>query len=97
AIASGGGRKVTESIIRLRDYLLREISSKHEKATVNVDTLPYILGLDNYIKQRRRKLINARIDEALDAVIKMGLVAKINKMKGAKGQEKIEFILNLSF
>jgi hypothetical protein len=97
AIASGGGRKVTESIIRLRDYLLREISSKHEKAVINLDTLPYILGLDNYIKQKRRKLINSRVDEALDAVMKMGLVTGVNKITGAKGQDKIEFTLNLNF
>lgn len=97
AIASGGGRKVTESIIRLRDYLLREISSKHEKATVNTDTLPFILGLDNYIKQKRRKLINIRVDEALDAVTKMGLITKVNKITGAKGQNKVEFFLNLDF
>jgi len=101
AIASGGPKRVTTAIIRLRDYLLRSITNnkKQKRATIQIDKdrLPYILGLEIFIKQRRKKLIELRTTEAIKACLNLGLITKVNEITGAEGQSQYEFILNLEY
>ncbi|MDX2189804.1 MAG: hypothetical protein SFY32_08060 [Bacteroidota bacterium] len=101
SIAAQGASKVTESIIALRDYLLRSISANKNKGinitSINADKLPYILGLEKYIKEGRRSLINLRIKQALDASLNMGLIHKFEYSIGAENQKKVDFYLNLEF
>jgi len=96
-IASGGSHKVTEAITKLRDYLLRALSNKTYTVTINKTNLPYILGLDNYIKESRKKLISQRVEESLQAVKNLGLALEIKKITGAKYQPQYQFILNKDF
>lgn len=96
-IASGGSHRVTEAIIRLRDHLLRSISTKNYKILIDKKTLPHMLGLDNYIKESRKKLIAQRIEESLQAVKNLGLALEINEVTGAKYQPQYQFILNKDF
>jgi len=96
-IASGGSKKVTEAITRLRDYLLRAISNKNYEISINRETLPHILGLDNYIKESRKKLINQRIDESLQAVKNLDLALEIKEVTGANYQPQYQFTLNKDF
>ena len=88
-IASGGHLHVTESINALRDYMLREMSNKRYKCEINVDRLPYILKLENYIKNYRKKLIQQRIDGAIKAVRNLGIILDVEITDGARGQKKI--------
>ncbi|MES2389284.1 MAG: hypothetical protein V4543_14885 [Bacteroidota bacterium] len=101
AIAAGGNRKVTQSINNLRDHLLRAISSNKRKdnaiTEVNRDKLPFLLGLDKYVKESRQKLLNDSIQKALETVARMGLVLDVKEVTGAQGQDKLVFVLNLEY
>lgn len=96
-IASGGSLKVTGAITRLRDYLLRSKSNKVYTVKIDKENLPYILGLENYIKESRKKLISQRVEESLQAVKNLGLVIEVNEITGAKYQPQYQFILNKDF
>ena len=54
-IAAGGHKKVTASMQILLEYLLREISASRYSPQINEDKLPYMLGLEKYVKQNRKK------------------------------------------
>jgi len=98
--ARGGGR-VHSGITKLRDHLLRAISSQKNKGAdktyVNKEKLPSLLGLDRYVKEGRKKLINTRIEESIEACKELNLITEVKVIKGAKGQEKYEFTLNLDY
>jgi len=99
-IARGGGR-VHTAITQLRDYLIRAISTLKKKGierhTIDKENLPYILGLDNYIKDRRKKLIEQRIEESIETCKNLNIITEVNIITGAKGQAQYEFILNLNY
>ena len=101
AIAAGGARKVTQSINNLRDHLLRAVSSNRGKGVaateVNADKLPFLLGLDNYVRDSRKKLVADNIKKAVETVVNMGLVQEVKETKGAQGQDKYIFLLNLEY
>lgn len=96
-IASGGHQCVTESIVVLRDYMLREISSKRYQVEINEEKIPFLLRLDNYVKNRKKKLIQDRICGAIDAVKRLGIINDVEKVIGSKGQNKYIFFLNEHF
>lgn len=99
-IARGGGR-VHSGITNLRDYLLRAISSNKgkgaDKTYIDKEKLPYILGLEKYVKQSRKKLINIRIEESIETCKNLNLITEVNEVTGARGQSQYEFILNLDY
>lgn len=101
SIAAGGANKVTESICALRDYFLRSISNNKSKnityTSINYDKMPYILGLDKYIKEGRRSLINVRIKQAIEAALNIGVITEYKEVIGAENQKKFDFTLNLDF
>lgn len=96
-IASGGSHKVTTAIIKLRDHLLRYLSNKIYTVVIDKKNIPYMLGLDTYLKESRKKLITQRIEESLQAVKNMNLVIEIKDKTGANYQPQYEFILNKNF
>ncbi len=96
-IAAGGHFYISESMIVLRDYMLREISAKRFEVEINEDRLPYVLRLDNYIKSHRKKLIAERISSAIDCVKNLGIILEVDKVIGAEGQMKYIFKLNKNF
>jgi hypothetical protein len=96
-IASGGHRLVTESVIALRDYLLREISSKRRISEINEEKLVLILKLENYVKSKRKQRILDRISSAIQAAKNLGLITHYERVIGASGQWKYEFHLNGKF
>ncbi len=96
-IATGGHKLVTESVVALRDWMLREISTKRKTAEINDIKLPFLLKLDNYVQQKRKKLIQARVQSAIQAVKNLGLITDHEVVVGASGQWKHIFHLNLDF
>ena len=96
-IASGGASRVTESIICLRDYLLREISCKRRKCELNEETLINQLRLDSYAKAGRKKLVKQRISGAIKANENLRIISRTEVRTGAKGQKKYLFTLNPNF
>jgi hypothetical protein len=96
-IATGGHKLVTESVIALRDWMLREISTKRKIAEINDTKIPFLLKLDKYVQQKRKKLIQARVQSAIQAVKNLGLITHHEVVTGAQGQWKHIFHLNLDF
>ncbi|MFN8578846.1 MAG: hypothetical protein U0354_18615 [Candidatus Sericytochromatia bacterium] len=96
-IASGGVRKVTESNTRIRDYFLRELSNGHHYCEINDDKLPYVLGLDNFIKAGKKKRIEKKIQETLDFALKLKIITGFEIIDGSQGQSKYKFYLNTNF
>jgi len=54
-IAAGGHNKVTSSMQTLMEWMLRDLSAKRYKTEFNEENLPYMLGLEKYVKQNRKK------------------------------------------
>ena len=96
-IAAGGHRFVTESMIALRDYMFREISNKRYVVEINEDKFIYLLKLDNYIRAKRKKLIQQRVDGSIQFGRKLGLIESYERVIGAQGQWKYHFCLNEKF
>lgn len=96
-IASGGSMRVTESIIDLRDYLMREISNGRYKCELNEETLIEQIRLGNYAKSSRKKLLAQKLADAIEANTKLGIILESIKTVGASGQLKYTFILNQNF
>jgi hypothetical protein len=101
ALAAGGPKKVTTSIIRLRDYLMRAISANRGEGelveSISAAKMPYILGLEKYIAESRKKLVEQRVNEAIGTVEQMGLVKEVRERGGASGQKVYDFVVNRDF
>jgi hypothetical protein len=96
-VAAGGFNKVTEADNRLRDYLLREISAKRKKASINESKLIQILGLSGYKKEGRKKMVQQRILTAIQTCKNLGLLVDHKTLLGSEGQRKHEFTINEDF
>jgi len=84
-----------EAIIQLRDYLIRWLSTNNGPTTeIDEQRLYSQLGMEKYIREKRRKLIRKNTEKALKVVTTLGLVTKIERIIGAKGQWKYVFHLN---
>ena len=97
SIAAGGHYCVSESMIVLRDYMLREMSAKRYSVQINDERLPYILHLEKYISRRKKKIVTERIEGAIKAVKNMGIILDVQQSIGANGQVKHTFLLNEDF
>jgi len=96
-IASGGPLRITESIIDLRDYLMRELSNKRYNPEIDEETLIDQIRLRDIAKSGRRKRLHQRISDAIEANKKLGLILESKTDKGSKGQVKHIFTLNKNF
>lgn len=96
-IASGGVRKVTESNIKIRDYFLRELSNGHSTCEINDDKLPYILGLDNFIKAGKKKRIEKKVLDSITFALNLKIISNYEIISGSQSQDKYKFYLNTSF
>jgi dimeric dUTPase (all-alpha-NTP-PPase superfamily) len=85
-IAAGGHRQVTESMVTLRDYMLREISTKRFSPEINEENLVFILKLEKYVISSKKKLIQQRVASAIQFGKNLGLIESFERVIGAKGQ-----------
>jgi len=63
----------------LMEWMLRDLSAKRYKTEFNEENLPYMLGLEKYVKQNRKKLLQERIEKDVRAMINMGIVLEVEK------------------
>ncbi len=97
-IAAGGDhRNVTLAINTLRDYLLRELSARRYQCEINADKLPYVLKLDKYVREGRKKKIKETVEKAIQTCKSLGLLREFAETQGAEGQVKLVFTLNPDF
>lgn len=97
-IAVGGdAKRVTQAMHILSAWCAREISNKRYKSEINADKLPYVLKLDKYIQESRRKLIQTTIENAVQACKNLGLILDVSLEAGKAGQLKYVFTLNKDY
>lgn len=96
-IAVGGHNRVTSSMMTLMEWMLRELSNKRYRSEINEEKLPYLLGLDKYIKQNRKKLLQERIGKDIEAVTNMGIILRHEKIQNSTGGFKWIFHLNKDY
>jgi len=93
-IIAYGSHNVSEITLRLRDYLMREHSSKHYTPAISINKLYYLLA-EKWMKGSRKKKVKEYTDKAIDVVTKLGLLESF-KIESSKttGEPKIVFTLN---
>lgn len=79
------------------EYMLREISAKRYRCEINEEKLPYILGLETYVKQKRKKVLQDRIEKDIQAIINMGIILNFEKAQNSTGGKKWVFHLNKDY
>lgn len=92
-IIAYGNKNVSEITIRLREYLIRELSNKHYTAEIYLDKLYYQLA-EKWMKESRKAIVKKYTDKALETVITLGLLKSYEIKTGATGEAKIIFTLN---
>lgn len=88
-----GSHMLSEIALRLRDYLMRELSSKRYTPEIKLDKLYYMLA-EKWMKESRKKKVKEFTDKALETVKTLGLLLKYEIVMGASGEPKIVFTLN---
>ena len=92
-IIAYGSHNLSEIALRLRDYLMRELSSKHYEPEINLDKLYYLLA-EKWMRESRKKKVKEYTDKALETVRALGLLSSYKINPGATGEPKVIFTLN---
>lgn len=96
-ILANGSPKVSEVTYKLRDYLMRELSSKHYSPEIKIDRLYYTVA-EKWMKESRKPLVKKYLNKALQVVKDIELLEsyEITPSKDT-GEPKIVFKLNKKF
>jgi hypothetical protein len=92
-IIAYGSHNLSEIALRLRDYLVREISSKHYKPEISLDRLYYYLA-EKWMRESRKKKVKEYTDKALETVKSLGLLLSYEIKPASNGEPKVVFHLN---
>jgi hypothetical protein len=88
-----GSHMISEIALRLRDYLMRELSSKRYNPEIMLDRLYWLLA-EKWMKESRKKKVKEFTDKAIETVINLGLLKSYEIITGATGELKVVFTLN---
>lgn len=92
-IVAYGSHNVSGMTLRLRDYLMREISSKREKPEIGLEKLYYLLN-EKWMNESRKKRVKEGTEKAIETVKNMGLITSHEITTNVKGEAKVVFHLN---
>jgi hypothetical protein len=92
-IIAYGSHNLSDIALRLRDYLIRELSSKRFQPEINLDKLYYLLA-EKWMKESRKTKVKQYTNKALDTVKALGILLSYEVKTGATGEQKIVFTLN---
>jgi hypothetical protein len=92
-IIAYGSHNISEAALRLRDYLMRELSSKHYEPEIRLDKLYYLLA-EKMMRESRKKKVKEFTDRALQTVKALGLLQSHEIKTASTGELKIVFKLN---
>lgn len=96
-IIAYGSHNVSDIALRLRDYLMRELSSKRYTTDIYLDKLYYLLA-EKWMRESRKKKVKQYTEKALEVVIELGLLESYKIEKGkTTGEPKVVFTLNKDF
>jgi hypothetical protein len=91
-----GSHNISEIALRLRDYLVRELSSKRYEPEISLDRLYHFLA-EKWMKESRKKKVKEYTEKALDTVKALGLLISYEEKRNVSGEPKIVFKLNKSW
>lgn len=92
-IIAYGSHNLSDIALRLRDYLMRELSSKHYKPEINLEKLFYLLA-EKWMRESRKTKVKEYTEKALETVKTLGLIETYEIKTGATGEPKVIFTLN---
>ena len=92
-IIAYGSHNLSDIALRLRDYLIKELSLKHYKPEINLDRLYYLLA-EKWMKESRKTKVKQYTEKALETVKNLGLIETYEINTGSIGQPKVVFTLN---
>ena len=92
-IIAYGNHTISEITYKLRDYLMREHSSKRYEPEIYLDKLFYMLS-EKWMRESRKKKVKEYTDKAIETVKALGLLIKYEIKQGETGEDKIIFSLN---
>lgn len=92
-IIAYGSHNLSDIALRLRDYLIRELSSKRYQPEINLDKLFYLLA-EKWMRESRKKKVKEYTEKAIETVKTLGLIETYEITTGATGEPKVIFTLN---
>lgn len=92
-IVAYGSHNVSDMTLRLRDYLMREISSKRKKSEIGLEKLYYLLN-EKWMNESRKKRVKEGTEKAIETVKNMELITSHEITTNVKGEAKVVFHLN---
>lgn len=92
-IIAYGSHNLSDIALRLRDYLIRELSSKHYDPEINLDKLYYLLA-EKWMRESRKKKVKEYTEKAIETVKALGLLQSYEIKPNTIGEPKVVFILN---
>lgn len=92
-IIAYGSHNLSDIALRLRDYLIRELSSKRYQPEINLDKLYYLLA-EKWMRESRKKKVKEYTEKALETVKNLGLLLSYEIKTASTGEPKIVFTLN---
>jgi len=91
-----GSWKPSDIALRLRDYLVREISSKHYSPEIYLERLQYMVA-DKWMKESRKKKVQEYLQKAIETCEALGIIESYETKTGATGAPLMVFTLNKSW
>jgi hypothetical protein len=92
-IIAYGSHNLSDVALRLRDYLIRELSSKRYQPEINLDKLYYLLA-EKWMRESRKKKVKEYTEKALDTIKALGLLLSYDIKTASTGEPKVVFNLN---
>jgi hypothetical protein len=92
-IIAYGSQNLPEITLRLRDYLMRELSAKHYTPQIGLERLYYVLA-EKWMNESRKKKVKEYTARALEAVKALGLLVSYEIQTSQSGEPKVVFTLN---
>ena len=88
-----GSWNISDIALRLRDYLLREISSKRYKPEMYLDKLYYMVA-EKWMKESRKTKVKEYLQKAIETCEALGIIESYETKTGATGAPLMVFYLN---
>jgi hypothetical protein len=88
-----GSPNVSKATLRLRDYLIREMSGKLYRLKITLNNL-YSLLAEEEMKQSRKAKVKKDTEKAIEAVKTLGIIESYEIAPGATGELIVIFTLN---
>jgi hypothetical protein len=92
-IIAYGSHNLSDIALRLRDYLIRELSSKRYQPEIGLDKLYYLLA-EKWMKESRKKKVKEYTEKAIETVTALGLLLSYEIKTASNGEPKVVFTLD---